>query len=308
MQIKCPQCDFTRDVPEEKIPQSSEMATCPRCGVKFRFRAIQAEDFSFDDQPTDVAPQADERPHSARQDSGFYGPDGRLHSRPSPGPVPAQDEQGESTLPPPFEDLENYGFFPGLGQTIRRALLQPRLFFRVMPLAGMARPLVFGLLLFEFYMILSLFWDMVGLPPVPGMGLGSGAEATMLESSGPATGLDPVTLFVTLPILFIINLFLNTGMLHGVLMLLKAAPRGFEATFRAVAYSYAPLVLCFLPYGYLVGWLWSLGLTVVGCAAIHRVPVWRAALGLGLMVVVIATLFFSAMQVPMPDMAGGPQQ
>lgn len=39
MQIKCPECGFTRDVNEGQIPSSSSFATCPKCATRFRFRA-----------------------------------------------------------------------------------------------------------------------------------------------------------------------------------------------------------------------------------------------------------------------------
>lgn len=316
MQIKCPQCDFTREVPEEKIPSRSEVATCPKCGVKFRFRALDLEDFNFEAPTSESQPRtgSPEEQHAARhghagQDSGFYGPDGRLHEHPeSLRPHPeSTSKEDDATVLPPFEDLEHFGFFPGIAESVKRAMLRPRLFFSVMPLSGLARPLVFALLLFEFYMILSLFWDMTGLPAFSSLGIGSGSQMAMLDSDVQSGPMDPVSLFVVMPIMFIINLFLTTGILHGVLVLLRAAPRGFEATFRAMAYSYAPLVLSIVPYGYLAGWIWSLGITVVGCAAIHRTPTWRVALGLGLVAGVVAILYFSALSMPHPAPSGAPQ-
>ena len=36
MKIACPQCGFERDVPEDRLPGSSAIATCPRCRHRFR--------------------------------------------------------------------------------------------------------------------------------------------------------------------------------------------------------------------------------------------------------------------------------
>lgn len=39
MQIKCPECGFTREVNESQVPANSSFATCPKCATRFRFRA-----------------------------------------------------------------------------------------------------------------------------------------------------------------------------------------------------------------------------------------------------------------------------
>ncbi len=36
MKIVCPQCEFTRTIPADKLPASSVMATCPQCQHRFR--------------------------------------------------------------------------------------------------------------------------------------------------------------------------------------------------------------------------------------------------------------------------------
>ncbi len=293
MQINCPHCGFSREIPDEKIPERSEMATCPKCGEKFRFRSLDADDFQLSEAEKPQE-QAQEQPQR------FYGPDGHLHDRPASGPVPLHEvKAGIPDLLPPFEDLEHYGFFPGMAQTIKRAMLSPRLFFEVMPLKGLARPLVFALLLFEFYLILSLFWNFAGLPALSKLAPGM----TMLDTDVGAGQADPLFLFGVLPMMFVVNLFLSTGVLHGVLVLLRAAPRGFEATFRATAYSYAPLILSVLPYGYLVGWLWSLPISIIGCAAIHRTQPWRVVLAVALVAGVVGMLYFTTLQMPHPGAA-----
>ncbi|MGE4293051.1 MAG: zinc-ribbon domain-containing protein [Desulfovibrio sp.] len=295
MQINCPKCGFSREIPENKIPERTEMATCPKCGEKFRFRSLDSEEFllseSEDQQQASNA--------ETKRPELFYGPDAHLHDRPTPGPAPAREaDAGIPDVPPPFEDLDNYGFFPGIVETIKRAMLSPRLFFEVMPLKGLARPLIFALLLFEFYLIFSLFWSFTGLPALSSLA----PNMTMLDSDV-AAGAEPVYLFGILPLMFVLNLFLSAGVLHAVLMLLRAAPRGFEATFRATAYSYAPLVLSVLPYGYLAGWLWSLPISIIGCAALHRTQPWRVVLAVALVAGVVGMLYFATMQIPHPGAA-----
>ncbi|MFP5239249.1 MAG: zinc-ribbon domain-containing protein, partial [Acidobacteriota bacterium] len=42
MRIVCPQCGYSRDIPEDKIPARSSIASCPKCSFRFRFRGFQA--------------------------------------------------------------------------------------------------------------------------------------------------------------------------------------------------------------------------------------------------------------------------
>ena len=79
-----------------------------------------------------------------------------------------------------------------------------------------------------------------------------------------------------------IGVFVTSGILHLMLMLLGGGHKTFEATFRAVCFSQAPMILFVIPVflipgcGLLVG-LWSLVLYVIGLAAVHEIGHGRAA-------------------------------
>lgn len=51
MRILCPLCGFAREIDENKVPPRAQMATCPKCSHKFRFRVV-------DDLEPYVAPWA----------------------------------------------------------------------------------------------------------------------------------------------------------------------------------------------------------------------------------------------------------
>ncbi|MHC1751367.1 YIP1 family protein [Humidesulfovibrio sp.] len=51
MRILCPLCGFAREIDESKVPPRAQMATCPKCSHKFRFRVV-------DDLEPYVAPWA----------------------------------------------------------------------------------------------------------------------------------------------------------------------------------------------------------------------------------------------------------
>jgi predicted Zn finger-like uncharacterized protein len=41
MIIRCPNCEHSRSIPESKIPPTAELATCPKCKNRFRFRTLR---------------------------------------------------------------------------------------------------------------------------------------------------------------------------------------------------------------------------------------------------------------------------
>ena len=53
MIIRCPQCEHARSVNESKIPPTAELATCPKCKHRFRFRTVDA---AAGEEPLAVSP------------------------------------------------------------------------------------------------------------------------------------------------------------------------------------------------------------------------------------------------------------
>lgn len=62
MRIVCPQCGYSRDIPEDKIPARSSIASCPKCSFRFRFRGFQAQPERQDDLAEPVYPPRPSRP------------------------------------------------------------------------------------------------------------------------------------------------------------------------------------------------------------------------------------------------------
>jgi len=310
MRILCPMCGFAREMDEDKVPARAQMATCPKCAHKFRFRVV-------DDLEPGAAPLSAPAPlkpsgdspagvtgsFPAGQDLSASQPDPMARQRAAAGeawkrlqaPQPQSPESGD-TAPPmqeaqapapsaseawpadgapkstgspvPFEDLPRHGFFPGLWGTIRQVLTGPSAFFRAMPVAGgMAKPLVFHLLLAEFMILCQYLWGLSGIgaaaqylgnPDLMDMGLGMAQAA-------------PVLLFIIYPLLLVLRLMLMTGVIHLLLLLLRSGQSGPEATFRVLCYAASPLLLGLIPgFGPLIGGAWSIGLTIVGLKYAHK--------------------------------------
>ena len=359
MQIICPECRFTREVDENKIPARSQVATCPKCRTKFKFRDLPEEEFlieepesaapepaapkpavhpepATDDAPRSRAAQARPTPEEKAfpdlpdpdEDSG----DGlwqRLHTmtppdtsrtardeprdehygdrygapsdgtgdrteyppqdqQPVPGwtgefnedfPDPMQeemaDEEDDGTpmqVPPPFEQLDRYGFFHGLFLTLKLVLLSPRLFFSVMPVGnGLSKPLTFAILISLIQTVAQYAWGVAGL--TPGVDVtGQGLQAVPYDATNGLFELLLTPAFVAL------SLFVISGFYHAILSVLKAGDQGFEGSFRAVAYAYAPMMTGIIPLfsvGFMAGWMllyavWGLILTAIGLKYIHK--------------------------------------
>ncbi|WP_272700268.1 YIP1 family protein [Desulfovibrio sp. Fe33] len=371
MQITCPECRFTREVDENRIPARSQVATCPKCQTKFKFRDLPEEEFLLEEaepaarpEPAS-APQPPAAPESAVSETSTPEPQAepapetyspprhepptrpeiradkerekafpnlpdpdddsndalwqRLHTmtppdkgrsvqdephaehrygaeehrqeqdqEPVPGwtgefnadfPDPMQEEfmnededEMSMQVPPPFEQLDRYGFFHGLFLTLKLVLLSPRLFFSVMPVGnGLSKPLTFAILVSMIQTVAQYAWGVVGLTPGVDVS-GQGFQAVPYDATNGLFELLLTPAFVAL------SLFAISGFYHVILSLLKVGGKGFEGSFRAVAYAYAPMMTGIIPMftvEFMAGWMflyavWGLALTAIGLKHIHK--------------------------------------
>lgn len=63
MLITCPECQFARNINGDSIPSTAQIATCPRCQSKFRFRVLPDEFAETEDHE-----QVDETEHDVADD------------------------------------------------------------------------------------------------------------------------------------------------------------------------------------------------------------------------------------------------
>jgi len=127
--------------------------------------------------------------------------------------------------------------------TLKESLFSPTAFFRRMNVTGgLADPLLFSIItgmsgITLFYLWQMLLHDTAGgfLPDRAAGGL------SLIQSAGSALSA------LIMPFLLIVLLFLWSGILHLLLLLVRGANRSFEATFRVAAYSSGTLVLLACP-------------------------------------------------------------
>lgn len=305
MRILCPMCGFGREIDEARIPPRAQMATCPKCQHKFRFRVV--DDLEPEPPQAPGAPGATptlsiatagpmnaQRAAAAEAWKRLQGPspapgpdearpEGEAASEPSPpGDAPAPPDQpaplnaveqpaARPASSVPFEDLPRHGFFPGLFATIRMILATPAVFYRAMPrTGGMVKPLVFHLLLSEFMVLCQYIWGVTGIGAVSQYT----GSAELMDMGVNMAGASPVLLFVFYPLLLVLRLMIMTGVVHLLLKMLRSASGGPEATFRVICYAAASLACGIVPFfGPVFGGLWSIGITVIGLKEVHRTNV-----------------------------------
>lgn len=292
MEIICPYCGFARDVPDEKIPPKAQLATCPKCSNKFKFREDEpAQELQEEASAEEEGPGQEEAGDIWSKLESLQGQEEADGAQ--------QERSGRSAAPQsevPWENLQELGFFPGLWQTIKQVMLAPVGFFDNLSLGqGYSKPLIFYLLVAEVQALAQFFWRMAGI--VPRME----GEAEGLLGLGLA-GFGSVILLVLYPVILTVMLFVVSGLNHLCLMAVRDGSRGFEGTFKVVSYSSAPMVLAVIPvFGPMAGMMWTLVCTFLGFKLVHRTSGGKVILA---MVLPLVAIFFLSSLIVMLRGAG----
>ncbi|TIH13575.1 hypothetical protein D0S45_14790 [Marinifilum sp. JC120] len=347
MKVTCPECDFNSEIPVDKIPATAQLATCPKCQAKFKFRELDQDTPPVPGlAPEDIShpqPEGDEyqdpATYAEQQTKEEQSPDEHSYDQPAPydeqfgeqpdqvNKEPIQDEKSDiwqhlDSMKPeenlheehayateteseknevPFENLEKYGFFPGLFLTIKQVILSPATFFKDMPLKGFLMPLFFFVLLAEFQEICNFVWAMTGVDTSMGANVGQIMDDSMIADSL-QDGTGPALLSLLLYPLMLAGIsFPLIGVTHIMLMIFGAGDRGYQATFRATAYSYAPIILCIIPIvGDMIGALVSVAISIIAYKNIHNTTYMRVVLSMVMPIVLLLVILGFYMQFNQP--------
>lgn len=260
MNIICPSCGFGRTVNEATLPPKAVMATCPKCQHRFKFREPQIPVDTADTQHQ-AAPPAPPEPPLQREATApprqTEKPEPFPQTKAEPAPIPRDedlwkelealndDEQsasGDSAHEEPRTSLPVWeravsGYPHAFARTFLDVLTNPKGFFTAMPVGhGLLKPLLFFLIIVQAVALSQSIWQLLGiLPPSP---------LTENLSDSLQAGL----VLILYPLEVCAFLFLDTAINHFFLHLFKANTKGFEGTFRAEAYSAAPMLLMIIPF------------------------------------------------------------
>jgi hypothetical protein len=103
-------------------------------------------------------------------------------------------------------------------------------------------------------------------------------------------------LIILVPLTIIFSLFLGSIVTHVCLMIVGGNKKGFQTTFRAIAYAFSGNLFAIIPFiGSTIGGIYFLILTIIGLRESHTISTGRAALAVFLPLIVGVGLVVLAM-------------
>ena len=280
MKITCPACSFTREVDEGKLPPAAAIATCPRCKERFRFR-----------EPEDLSHPHDE----------VRAPSTPPEAEPDPRRQAAEAYRRAAELPPlPDEELTNPwenphdGYPAAFYQTAVRVLFAaPRFFAGLAPQKPLARALAFYLIVGLVQIGAEQFWLAAFAKILAPRAESDPQFAQLLTLLSREMSLPLFVLARTAFITF--ELFVASVLYHVMFRLVAPGRTDFSLVFQVIAYASAPGLLGIIPLlGSLVGFVWSIACSVVGCRYALRISWTQTLMALGPLYLLFALLFVQA--------------
>jgi hypothetical protein len=268
----CPNCGQPAQ-PDDKF--------CRNCGIPFKDRAPEQEFYSETPPLTPTPPI------------------------PPPPPPPVMDS---SSLPPPddkhvpWEEREKYGFFAALWETWKESIVNPDKFFAKLPYSGgMGSPILYAVILGTISMVASAVYGMIFSTAWLGLISSLSHQPELFENAKWGTRWNLISIPLS-PLIILVGLFIFSGIIHLIGKLLGWAKRDFEATLRAVAYSYAPYLFTLVPFcGSYISGIWALILVMIGYKHMQDTTTGKAVLTVLLpmilcccLIIVLAFLFSAA--------------
>ncbi len=243
VELICPYCQFSKKVPNERIPVGAKWVTCPRCHQRFEFSVVEKN--------VDLVTRETE------QKTDFE----RLEEEP---------EDGYTRNGAAWENRSELGLWQGIYKTFKEVLFSPEIFFRSLTFkAGIVEPLAFGTLVGSLGSMFGLFWQLL---------MWSGLVLTYGESifGQFSIGVILLIIMIIIPVLWVAWIFVSSGITHLLLLIVRGGENGYEATLRGVSYSQATQVWSLIPFiGGTIGWIWQLVVQIIGLRHIHRMSYLR---------------------------------
>ena len=266
IEITCPFCRLSKRVASEKIPDAVKWVTCPQCRQRFEFNKQEAERSST--VPPPLPPEVFSREQKE------------------------EEKDGPSRGGGPWEDRADHGLWQGIWMTFKQVSFSPETFFKNLTYrGGKKEPLAFGVLTGSIGNMLALFWQSL----IPGglMVLG------FSYFSNYAVGFLFLLMMLLVPLMVAVGIFIYSGVLHLLLLLVRGGGNGFQATFRVVAYSQAVQVVGVVPFvGGLIGGVWQFIIQLIGLREIHETTYLRVIMAF-LIPVFAFILLFLAVLIPL---------
>lgn len=310
IKIVCPQCGFTQQLGEDRIPKGSVIATCPRCECRFRFsrengagqilppkgwRTVPAKDASQPQPPQPSRDAPEEEEDIRLTASRAYQ---REAERFQQSQESANSENDEALLKQeyisrnPWDDApgEN-GWYSAFSATVIRVMLAPQYFFaNLNPQSQKFRALFFYLIICVFQTLVEKFW---GYALYTMLSPDAAADPQMERLLSLLASDGNLALNVLLRCGFLVlQLYFLTFLMFMIYRVIRPERATYSLIFQIMAYSTAPSLLCAIPIlGSIVGMLWGIGCLLVGCKSAMRLNWPQTLLGFLPIIMILAPLF-----------------
>jgi len=165
-----------------------------------------------------------------------------------------------------WEDPATRWTVRGLLSSLKDSLFAPTKFFHSMNVTGgITDPMLYALITGMVSWMIYYFWQIVLHDPLGSyMPLKSSSDFAVIQGTG------IVTVALVMPFLLIASIFIWSGALHLLLMMVRGAKNGFEATFRVVSYSLGAYVFLMVPFGgAIISAPWTIVLAIIGLKEAH---------------------------------------
>jgi hypothetical protein len=250
---------------EQSGPPSQPPATGPAAGAQPPVPSHE---------PTGAAPPPP--PPPAPPESGTPGPP----TPPPPAPPGGGTPEPPSLEPLPWEDRGRIGVLNAFGQTARLFTSRPRIAFdRARRMGDYGSPLIWVVFMGLIAALVNWLYGIMFLAPLTALLPGSMRdEMAPMMAFGVMSSAFKVVLY---PIMIVIGTFIGAAITHLCLLLVggSRSNAGYEATFRAVAYSEWSQIAYLIPFvGGLVAAVWSVILLVIGISSMHKLSTGTAVI------------------------------
>jgi predicted Zn finger-like uncharacterized protein len=264
MYITCPQCNFSKEVPDERIPPQARSVTCPRCKVRFPLLERKAAGASAYESVIGKLESAAITPVS-----------------PLPPPAPEEKQELIEKTDIPWESASREGMFVSVVSTIVGVTFSPTKFYTSMnPTGKISFPLAFAMITGGVGWLLNMFWEYLFIS-----GLLSQLDQPWVAWLSTGTFAASA---VAIPLLITIELFFYSIITHLGLVILRGNSRPFKATFKVMAYAYAPKLFSVIPgLGILIGAIWMIVVATIGLSTVHHISKGKACLSQFLILIIM---------------------
>ena len=189
----------------------------------------------------------------------------------------------------PWESGE--GFIAAFFRTTQEVLFSPTKFFKKVAVGkGYGSPFIFAMISGVIGIGVVLLWQWLFF---------SGMVPPQIRSAT-AYGLIRIFAIILIPFWVAFGIFIGSAITHLCIMIVGGNRKGFEATFRALSYSYSAMLFYIVPViGNFAGGIYFLILAIIGVREGHKISTGRAAIGVLLPFIIAIVGILLAILIPL---------